>query len=238
MSSAFWRTNSRSWRSWPTSIASAMTSRSCSRRATGSPRRCRGRPSTRARHFSRATCLVPLRAVRTAAVNRARRCRGLRATPRNLFSCRRAASASLAPLVMTRIVSSPAIEPRMPSSSAASSAAATPGAVPATALTMHELVGALHVGDEFGDHALQVQVLGEHVDALGELRSPISVMSRETVACVQTKPCCLQPVDECALGPHALGAHDAPDRFLRSSRFLMVRSCRRRSLAAVRTWGR
>ena len=71
--------------------------------------------------------------------------------------------------MMTRIVSSPATEPRIPSISAASSAAATPGAVPDDALTSTSFSVRFTSLTRSRHHALQVQVLGEHVDALGQL---------------------------------------------------------------------
>ena len=170
MPSAFWRTNSRSWRSWPTSIASAIDVEVLvlAEPLDGD----RGVETAGVREYALLAepCgrLSSSRRVRVGA--RAAAASTALARRGTCRACRRARSASESSSVITRIVSSPAMVPRISSSSAASSAAATPGAVPGRRLHEHEVVRAHHVEHEVGDHALQVQVLGEHVDALGQLR--------------------------------------------------------------------
>ena len=74
--------------------------------------------------------------------------------------------------------------------------------------------GAHHVRHEVGDHALQVQVLGEDVDALGQLAQPhLGDVARDgRLRAVEAL--LLEPVDERALRAHALRAHDPADRLL------------------------
>ena len=114
----------------------------------------------------------------------------------------------------TRIVSSPETLPRIPSSSAASSAAATPGAVPDCALTSTRLPDRPTPLTRSLDHPLKVQVLGEHVDAFGQLaQSHLGDVARDR-RLGTVEPLLLETFDECTLGAHPLAPDYAPNRLL------------------------
>ena len=69
----------------------------------------------------------------------------------------------------TRTVSLPATEPRACARPASSTAAATPEGRARLALDHHEVLGAQNADHELGEHTLEVQVLRQDVDALGQL---------------------------------------------------------------------
>ena len=83
-------------------------------------------------------------------------------------------------------------------------------------LDEHEVVRARHVHDELGGHALEMQVLGEHVDTLGQLAQTHvgDVARHRRLGAVEAA--FLELLDQHALGAHVLVANDLADRVLSS----------------------
>ena len=125
---AFWRTYSRSWRSCPTSPTIAMTSRPFSSMSHLMQTDVSRPPEYASTTLSFAMCLNPfvVNDDSSRAINRTQ-IYLFESMLSTLFWKSFPASSSA---VMTRIVSSPAIEPSTPSGSAESSAAATLDAEP------------------------------------------------------------------------------------------------------------
>ena len=85
---------------------------------------------------------------------------------------------------------------------------------PRLALDDHEVLGTQHVHHKLGEHPLQVQVLGEHVDALGELaQAHLGDVSRDRGLCAR-ETLCLELLHKRTLGANGLVANDLPDGFL------------------------
>ena len=82
------------------------------------------------------------------------------------------------------------------------------------ALDHHEVLGTQDADHELGEHALEVQVLRQHVDALGQLaQAHVGNVSGDRGLGAGVAHC-LQLVDETALRADGLAADDLPDGVL------------------------